>query len=101
MQILLIFSLIIAFLVVLFALQNVDPVTIRFLVWETRGSLALVLIITLLAGALISYLATLPGKVRRRFLISQQQNQIAELHEKLSKYEHQIEEESDQTDKAA
>jgi len=101
MQILLIFSLIIAFLVVLVALQNVDPVTIRFLVWETRGTLAMVLIITLLAGALLSYLTTLPAQVRRRLLISQQQNQIAELQGKLSEYERHIEEENNQVEKSA
>lgn len=101
MQILLIFSLIMAFLVVLFALQNVDLVTIRFLVWETKGSLALVLIITLVAGALISYLTTLPSQIRRRMLISQQQNQITELQTRLSEFERKIEEQNDQIEKVA
>ncbi len=101
MQILLIFSLIMAFLVVLFALQNVDPVTIRFLVWETKGSLALVLIITLVAGALISYLTTLPSQIRRRLLISQQQNQITELQTRLAEFERKIEEQNDQIEKVA
>lgn len=101
MQVLLILSLMIAFLVVLFALQNVDPVIIRFLVWETKGSLALVLIITLLAGAMISYLATLPGLIRRRLMISHQQHQIDELQERLAELEHKIEEENDEKDRAA
>lgn len=100
MQILFIFSLVIAFLVILFALQNVDPVTIKFLVWEIEGSLALVLIITLLAGALISYLATLPGHIRRRLTISYQQKRIAELENRLVEFETQNEEEDKESNTA-
>lgn len=100
MQVLLILSLFIAFLVILFALQNVDPVIIRFLIWETKGSLALVLIITLLAGSVISYLATLPGLIRRRLTISHQQNQIAELQARLGELEQQIERENEEKNKA-
>ena len=43
MQILLIFSFVIAFLAILFAIQNTIVTPIRFLIWETEGSLALIL----------------------------------------------------------
>jgi putative membrane protein len=82
MQILIIFSLIIAFLAILFAVQNVEPVTITFLVWEIQGSLALVLFLTIVAGALISYLASMPGQIRSKRMIANQQKRIAELEEK-------------------
>ncbi|MGW8143757.1 MAG: LapA family protein, partial [Anaerolineales bacterium] len=84
MQILLIFSLIIAFLAILFAIQNTEIVSIRFLLWETQGSLALILFIALVAGALISYLATTPGQIRQRMANSSQRKQIAQLENQLA-----------------
>ena len=83
MQILLIFSFVIAFFAILFAIQNTSVITIRFLIWETEGSLALVLFIALLAGALISYLATAPGQIKQRMTISNQRKRIAEVEGQL------------------
>jgi uncharacterized integral membrane protein len=84
MQILLIFALVIAFIAILFASQNTDIISISFLRWETEGSLALILFIALVAGALISYLATTPGQIRRRMTISSQQKTIVELESQLN-----------------
>lgn len=84
MQILLIFGLVIAFLAILFAVQNTLVVPISFLFWETEGSLALILFIALAAGALITYLVTAPGQVRRRMNISSQRKQITDLERQLS-----------------
>ena len=84
MQILLIFSFIIAFLAILFAIQNTEIVSIRFLLWETQGSLALILFIALVAGALISYLATTPSQIKQRMTNSSQRKQIAELESQLA-----------------
>lgn len=84
MQIMLVFSLIIAFLAIVFAIQNTVVTPIRFMIWESEGSLALILFIALVAGALISYLATAPGLVRRRMTISSQKKQIAEVEGKLA-----------------
>ena len=78
MQILLIFSFIIAFVAILFAIQNTDIVSIRFLLWETQGSLALILFIALVAGALMHYLATTPGQIKQRMANSGQRKQITE-----------------------
>ncbi|MDB5224970.1 MAG: hypothetical protein JWO43_592 [Candidatus Adlerbacteria bacterium] len=49
---------------VFFVLQNVAPVTVSFLSWHIDGSLALVLFITLAAGALTSVLVLLPSVIR-------------------------------------
>lgn len=84
MQIFLIFSFLIAFVAILFAIQNTEIVSIRFLIWETEGSLALILFIALLAGALISYLATTPGQIRHRMTISSQRKRIAEVESQLA-----------------
>lgn len=83
MQIFLIFSLIIAFVAVIFAVQNNSVVPIRFLIWETEGSLALILFIALVAGALITYLATTPTQIRQRMRISNQRKELTELETQL------------------
>ncbi len=53
MPLLLIFSLVIAFLAILFAIQNTTVTPIRFLFWDTEGSLALVLFIALFIPCLL------------------------------------------------
>lgn len=79
MQILIIFALLIAIVAVIFALQNLDPVTVSFFFWNAHASLALVLLITLAAGVLISVLASLPGLARGKWATSGQRKKLAAL----------------------
>jgi uncharacterized integral membrane protein len=67
------------FLLVIFAVQNAEPVPIKFLVWNSQGSLALLLFIAVALGGLVAYLSSAPGQIRRRRLINHLQRQIAEL----------------------
>ena len=90
MPLLLIFSLVIAFLAILFAIQNTTVTPIRFLFWETEGSLALVLFIALVAGALISYLATAPGQIKQRMTISSQRKRITEAESELTSTQEEL-----------
>jgi uncharacterized integral membrane protein len=62
----LIFALIVAFLAILFAVQNNDPASVHFLVWEYQGSLALILFVALAVGALITFLVAAPSMIRSR-----------------------------------
>jgi len=84
MQIFLFIALIISVVAVLFAVQNTDPVTVSFAIWETEGSLALVLLIALAAGALISFLFSLPSNLRTRWTIRQQRKKMTELETNLA-----------------
>lgn len=95
MQILLIFSFIIAFIAIVFAVQNNGTTTIRFLWWETEGSIALVLFAALVAGALISYFATAPSQIKRRMIISNQRKHITELEGQLSQTQSELEQTKD------
>ena len=90
MPLLLIFSLVIAFLAILFAIQNTDVTPIHFLFWETEGSLALILFIALVAGALISYLATAPGQIKQRMTISSQRKRITEVEGQLTSTQEEL-----------
>jgi uncharacterized integral membrane protein len=87
MQVFLYFGLFISILAILFAVQNNDPVTVSFIIWQFSGSLALVLLITMAAGALISSLISVPNNVKARLTsrnlrkkIDQLENTIKELH---------------------
>jgi uncharacterized integral membrane protein len=90
MPLLLIFSLVIAFLAILFAIQNTDVTPIHFLFWETEGSLALILFIALVAGALISYLATAPGQIKQKMTISSQRKRITEVEGQLTSTQEEL-----------
>jgi uncharacterized integral membrane protein len=51
--------------VAVFALQNPDPVTLRFLGWQTQSSVAIVALGATATGALIAGLLALAGRLRR------------------------------------
>jgi len=84
MQIFVFGALAISVVGVLFALQNNVTVTVSFLWWTFDGSLALVLVVALVAGALISVLASVPGMVRRRMATTESKKQIAALETSLA-----------------
>ncbi len=64
MQIFLFFALIISVIAVIFAVQNNDTITVSFAVWKYNGSLALVLLVAVAAGSLISFFVSLPSNLR-------------------------------------
>lgn len=66
MRFALVFSLFIAVLAVVFALQNPQMMEVNLLFVDTQGSTALVLIITFGIGVLVGLLSTLPSRVRDR-----------------------------------
>jgi len=55
----------IAVLAVIFALQNAVPVTVSFIIWRVESSLALILIITFIAGLATSFLFNTLTRIRR------------------------------------
>jgi lipopolysaccharide assembly protein A len=76
MQRSLIFALLLILIVVVFALQNSDPVQIKLLFWNVESSIAFVMTSVLFIGALLGVLFSLPSIFKKR-------EQIAELKEKL------------------
>jgi uncharacterized integral membrane protein len=81
----LILALIIAVLVVVFAVQNAIPITISVLFWQFQGSLALVLLLTLALGAISGLLVSIPSLIKRNQEISGQKKKIAELQGSLTR----------------
>ncbi len=65
MNIALIFALLVAIVAVVFAFQNPDPMSVKFLGFESRdASAALILLLTYAFGVLTGILTTLPGRLR-------------------------------------
>ncbi len=79
-----ILALLIAIFAIVFALQNTATVTISFLVWHFQGSLALILIVTLLVGAAIAFLVYLPSILRHHRSIRRLRRQASELESNLN-----------------
>ncbi len=74
-------ALILALLVTVFAVQNNQQSTISFLFWSIEGSLALVLMITLVLGIVIGVLLMAPGSVRNRLQIGGLQRSVRTLEQ--------------------
>jgi uncharacterized integral membrane protein len=83
MQAFLLVALAVALIAVIFALQNVGPVTVAFLIWTFDGSLALVLFSALIAGALVSLLASVPTLVKQRWAATSLKKRVAALEVEL------------------
>ena len=52
---------------VIFALQNIELVTVTFFAWQFEGSLALILLLTTLVGVVLTTLLLLPSTVIGHF----------------------------------
>lgn len=78
MQALVFLALGVAIVTVVFAFQNNAPTTIQVFAWKFDGSLALVILLAVGAGALISSLASLPAILRLKWQLRSCRRQLAE-----------------------
>ena len=85
MLFLFIVALTISILAVIFALQNAGLVSINFLIWSFKGSLALVLLLSFAAGAMSVLLILFPQVIKKSFNISKLEKKIKDLESKLPK----------------
>ena len=69
---------------IIFALQNVEPVTVLFFSYQLSGSLSLVLFLTLVGGMLVSALVLLPSFIRAEFRISTLKKQYKALQDEMA-----------------
>ncbi len=58
-------ALLFALVIALFALQNIAPVTVRFLLWEYEASLVFVVLGAAGLGAALAFVASLGPRVRQ------------------------------------
>ena len=84
MQLALILGITIAIGAVVFALQNNLPVVVTVALWRFEGSLALVLLVSLGLGALITGLLSSPAVIRRQWTLGRLRKQVADLERQLA-----------------
>ncbi len=92
MLIFIILALLILFFAVIFALQNTVTTSVTFLFWHFSGSLALVLLVALGAGLLISFFAYLPSLLRGQWSMRRLRKQAGELESSLSEHKARLDE---------
>ena len=85
------FALIIAVVAVVFALGNMAPVTVTFIIWHFTGSQAVVLLGALAVGLLIGILAALPGLVRGRVAIGGHKKKLSATEKERDDYKQRAE----------
>ena len=84
MQIMLILALCVALVAVVFAVSNTAVTQVEFLgITIYQGSLALVLLLSILVGVLISMLVSSPSMVRNRLTIRSLNKQLVQLQKEL------------------
>lgn len=83
-------GIILGALSVIFALQNVVTITVTFLAWQITGSLALVLLATLISGVVVTILVLLPNLIKDDMYLSVIKQQKKELEDELAKYKQPV-----------
>ncbi|NOQ25989.1 MAG: DUF1049 domain-containing protein [Bacteroidales bacterium] len=86
MQKSLIISLLSALLLVIFALGNSDPVVLNFFIGTVKGSLSLILLITLIIGVFIGLLLSYPTLKKLKKNILADKAEITKLKNILDEY---------------
>ncbi len=82
----LILGILLGILAVIFALQNIVPVTVMFLSWELHGSMAFVIAMAIVAGLLISILVSIPEVVSNYFTLKSLRKRNQELEAEALRY---------------
>ena len=79
MQLMLIAGIVFAIGAVVFALQNNSAVVVTLALWNFEGSLAVVLLVAVGVGVLITGLVSTPSVIRGQWSASRLRHQVAEL----------------------
>jgi uncharacterized integral membrane protein len=64
--------------IAVFAIQNLSPVVIRFLGWKIESALSLVVLLSILAGAVLTSLCGLVPHWKLRSRVRQLENRLAQ-----------------------
>ncbi len=75
--------LVIILAVVFFALDNSTTVNIKFWIWSIESNLSLVLILSVIIGAFISSLLSLPYRSKKNHEIKDQEKKIKSLEDEI------------------
>jgi uncharacterized integral membrane protein len=76
MKLALVASIVVASITTLFAVQNAQITQVSFLAWYFEAPLVMVLLITFASGAVATFLALLPGSVRKSLEIKRLKSRL-------------------------
>lgn len=85
MIILFIFGLVLGGIAVIFALQNIEVITVSFFSWQFSGSLSVILSVAVMAGVLATLLIVLPESISNYFKYRSLKKENEKLTEDLRK----------------
>lgn len=85
MLIFFILGLLLGGVTVIFAFQNIETIAVTFFTWQLEGSMALILIMSVLTGMLIILLFMLPELIGAHFKYQALQNRNKDLEDQLRK----------------
>ncbi|MDH5202941.1 MAG: LapA family protein [Nitrospirota bacterium] len=85
MQFFLFLALLIAIVLVLFAVQNSAIVSISFLTFHFEGSLAFILVVVFASGFLSGILMSIPSILRKSSALREQKRMVRQLEESMIK----------------
>ncbi len=91
MIIFLILGLVLGGAAVVFALQNITTVTVMFLSYQFEGSLALIILLAVAVGVVVSLLLSLPGVITRSLKISSLKRHNEKLKDEMGVKEKEVE----------
>lgn len=86
-QLYLLFALLLTTLVAIFALQNAEQVTIRFLVWTFQTSVVIVILMSAGMGALLTALVSLPQTLKAKRRLRESEKRLDRLNKQLGSTE--------------
>ena len=86
-QVYLIGFLVLAVAIATFAIQNSGEAVVKFIGWQFRSSLVVVVLISTAAGVIMAVLLSLPGTFRLRARLREQAQRIVELEQQLQELE--------------
>jgi uncharacterized integral membrane protein len=81
----LILGVILGAALVAFVLQNVAIVTVTFISWQVTGSLALVLLASIISGVVVTLLILLPSLIKNDFYLAALKKQKKEVEDELAR----------------
>jgi uncharacterized integral membrane protein len=84
-------TLLIILAVVLFALNNSTTVNINFWIWNVESNLSLVLIVSVLFGAFLSFLFSIPSRTKKNKEIKKRDERIELLDNEIKHLKTKIE----------
>lgn len=85
----LIAALLLSLLMTIFAVQNAQQTQLSFMGWYFDGPLVIVVLLSFAAGALVAFLAILPGMLRRSIELSKQKTRLQACEQQLARHEQQ------------